>query len=91
MKELIADRPVLPPTLTGCFSRTAPKKFVEATTTTALSTVAQSVGYLIAAAGPFGLGLLHAGLGTWTAPLAILVALSAVQLVLGYRLSGAGK
>ncbi|MGJ9404182.1 MFS transporter [Arthrobacter sp. KK5.5] len=59
--------------------------------TTALSTVAQSVGYLIAAAGPFGLGLLHAGLGSWTVPLAILVVLSAVQLVLGYRLSGAGK
>ena len=55
--------------------------------TTALSTLAQSLGYLIAAAGPFGLGLLHDALGSWTVPLALLVVGSVVQLVLGYWLS----
>jgi CP family cyanate transporter-like MFS transporter len=55
--------------------------------TTALSTLAQSLGYLIAAAGPFGIGLLHDALGNWTVPLALLVAGSGVQLLLGYWLS----
>lgn len=59
--------------------------------TTALSTLAQSVGYLVAAAGPFGLGLLHGALGSWTVPLVILVGVALVQFVLGYRLGGIGR
>lgn len=59
--------------------------------TTALSTLAQSVGYLVAAAGPFGLGLLQGALGSWTVPLVILVGVTLVQFVLGYRLSGLGR
>ncbi|MBV1779285.1 MFS transporter [Paeniglutamicibacter sp. ABSL32-1] len=59
--------------------------------TTALSTLAQSVGYLVAAAGPFGLGLLQGVLGSWTVPLAILVGITLVQFVLGYRLGGIGR
>ncbi|GAA3690919.1 CynX/NimT family MFS transporter [Arthrobacter ginkgonis] len=55
--------------------------------TTALSTLAQSLGYLIAAAGPFGLGLLHDALGSWTVPLALLAACAVVQLLLAYWLS----
>ena len=56
--------------------------------TTALSTLAQSLGYLIAAAGPFGFGLLGEAVGGWTVPVAVLLAFSVVQLVLGYLISG---
>ena len=59
--------------------------------TTALSTLAQSLGYLVAATGPFGLGLLQGVLGSWTVPLAILVGFSVVQFILGYRLGGIGR
>lgn len=59
--------------------------------TTALSTLAQSVGYLVAAAGPFGLGLLQGVLGSWTVPLVILVGVALVQFFLGYRLGGIGR
>jgi CP family cyanate transporter-like MFS transporter len=59
--------------------------------TTALSTLAQSVGYLVAAAGPFGLGLLQGVLGSWTVPLVILVGVTLVQFFLGYRLGGIGR
>ncbi|GHD09102.1 MFS transporter [Zhihengliuella salsuginis] len=62
-----------------------------ASETTALSTLAQSVGYLVAAAGPFGLGMLQGALGSWTVPLMILVACTLVQLVLSYRISGLGR
>ncbi|WP_370873141.1 MFS transporter [Arthrobacter bambusae] len=48
--------------------------------TTAMSTVAQSVGYLIAALGPFGMGLLHSATGAWTLPLALL-AVAALALM----------
>lgn len=59
--------------------------------TTALSTLAQSVGYLIAALGPFGLGLLQGVLGSWTVPLVILVGVTLLQIFLGYRISGSGR
>jgi CP family cyanate transporter-like MFS transporter len=39
-----------------------------------LSTMAQGVGYLIAAAGPFLVGALHALTGGWTIPLLLLLA-----------------
>ncbi len=39
-----------------------------------LSTMAQGVGYLIAAAGPFLVGALHAITGGWTIPLLLLLA-----------------
>ncbi len=41
--------------------------------TAQLSTMAQSVGYLIASAGPFLMGALHGISGTWTLPLAVLL------------------
>jgi MFS transporter, CP family, cyanate transporter len=44
--------------------------------TAALSAFTQSVGYLIAAIGPFGTGLLHDLSGGWTVPLVVLAALS---------------
>jgi CP family cyanate transporter-like MFS transporter len=51
--------------------------------TAALSGFTQSVGYLIAVVGPFGIGALYDATGGWTAPLALLLALSVPQLVVG--------
>jgi CP family cyanate transporter-like MFS transporter len=48
-----------------------------------LSSMAQGFGYLIAATGPLVTGLLHAATGSWTLPLALLVALCGVELVVG--------
>ncbi len=48
-----------------------------------LSSTAQAVGYLLASAGPLEVGLLHSATGSWTAPVMVLFALSAVQLVSG--------
>ena len=47
-----------------------------------LSGMAQSIGYLLAAAGPWGAGLLFAATGSWTYPLLAVVAVAGVQLVL---------
>lgn len=51
--------------------------------TATLSSVTQSVGYLIAALGPFSLGLLHDATGGWTWPLLLLTGLCVPQLLLG--------
>lgn len=48
--------------------------------TSALSGFTQSVGYLIAAVGPFGTGLLYDRSGGWTVPLTVLAVLSVAQL-----------
>ncbi|MEG0214345.1 MFS transporter, partial [Glutamicibacter sp.] len=56
--------------------------------TTAMSTVAQSVGYLIAAIGPFALGLMQGALGSWTVGLVIILAFAVVQLLFCYKLGG---
>jgi CP family cyanate transporter-like MFS transporter len=56
--------------------------------TTALSTLAQSSGYLLATAGPFGMGLLHSATGGWILPLALLLALSLVQIVVSHLITG---
>ncbi len=55
--------------------------------TTALSTLAQSLGYLLAALGPLAVGLLHSATGGWTAPMALLLATAAAQLAAGVALS----
>lgn len=52
--------------------------------TAALSSMAQSIGYLIAAAGPFVVGLLRDATGSWTVPCLLLVALAVVQTAAGY-------
>ncbi|WP_426938744.1 MFS transporter [Pseudarthrobacter sp. S3] len=57
--------------------------------TTALSTLAQSTGYLLATAGPFGAGLLFSGTGGWTLPLALLLGLAVVQVVVAHLISRA--
>lgn len=48
--------------------------------TAALSAMAQGVGYLLAAAGPFGVGILHDSTGSWTVPLILVLAICAIQL-----------
>ncbi|BDZ49407.1 cyanate transporter [Frondihabitans sucicola] len=48
-----------------------------------LSGMAQSVGYLIAAAGPIAIGLLHDATGSWNLALGVLFPLLAIQLVVG--------
>ena len=48
-----------------------------------LSSLAQSVGYLLAAAGPLEVGLLHSATGSWNVPLAVLFALTGILLVMG--------
>jgi CP family cyanate transporter-like MFS transporter len=51
--------------------------------TAALSGFTQSVGYLIAAIGPFGVGLLYDVTGGWTVPLSALIVLTVPQLAAG--------
>jgi CP family cyanate transporter-like MFS transporter len=53
--------------------------------TAALSTMAQGLGYLIAATvGPFAVGVVHELAGGWSAPLGLLVALSIPQALAGW-------
>lgn len=51
--------------------------------TAALSGFTQSVGYLLAALGPFVVGLLHDLSGGWTLPLLVLMALTVPLMVAG--------
>lgn len=53
-----------------------------------LSIMSQSVGYLLAAAGPAGFGLLHDLAGSWTSPLVALAVLGVIQALVGF---GAGR
>ncbi|MCZ2858533.1 MFS transporter [Blastococcus sp. VKM Ac-2987] len=48
-----------------------------------LSAAAQSAGYLVAAAGPLGVGLLHEATGAWEPGLLLLLVVVAVQLAVG--------
>ncbi|MDE8666995.1 MFS transporter [Pseudarthrobacter sp. H3Y2-7] len=57
--------------------------------TTALSTLAQSIGYLLATAGPFGTGLLYGITGSWTLPVALLLSLAVVQVAVAHLISRA--
>lgn len=54
----------------------------------ALSGMAQSVGYLLAAAGPSLFGVLHDATQAWTIPLALLFAITVCLLIVGL---GAGR
>ncbi|WP_310964214.1 CynX/NimT family MFS transporter [Nocardioides terrisoli] len=49
----------------------------------ALSGWTQSVGYLIAVVGPFGVGALYDATGGWTVPLLVLLALCVPQFLVG--------
>jgi CP family cyanate transporter-like MFS transporter len=52
-------------------------------TTEGLSTMAQSVGYMLAAIFPLAVGAMHGAAGSWTPPLILLLALLVPQLVFG--------
>jgi CP family cyanate transporter-like MFS transporter len=52
-------------------------------TAASLAAMAQSVGYLLASAGPLAVGLLHSATGSWNAPITVLLALTVVLLVSG--------
>ncbi|KAA9148128.1 MFS transporter [Amycolatopsis acidicola] len=51
----------------------------------AISGMAQSVGYVLASAGPLLLGLTHTASGSWTLPVALLLALMAPLAFAGYQ------
>ncbi len=51
--------------------------------TAALSGFTQSVGYLIAAIGPFGMGVLYDATGGWTVPLSLLCVIAVAQVAAG--------
>ncbi|MEU5694016.1 MFS transporter [Actinosynnema sp. NPDC020468] len=51
--------------------------------TARLSAMAQSIGYLISAAGPFAFGVLRGATGTWTLSMLVLVALLLALTALG--------
>ncbi len=55
----------------------------DAATAASLSAFSQAAGYLLASAGPLGVGLLHSATGSWTASIAAIFALTAVMLVFG--------
>ena len=55
-----------------------------ATRTGQLSAMAQGIGYLIAAAGPFLVGAVRDASGSWDAPLALLIGCSLVQAAAGW-------
>lgn len=55
----------------------------DASVAASLSAFSQSVGYLVAAVGPLVVGLLHTATGSWTIPVALLLALSAAELATG--------
>ncbi len=48
-----------------------------------LSAFSQSVGYLVAAAGPLEVGLIHTATGSWDIPVLLLLVLAACELVVG--------
>lgn len=51
--------------------------------TAALSGSTQATGYLLAAAGPFAVGVVHDASGGWTVPVLLLLALTVPQAVVG--------
>jgi CP family cyanate transporter-like MFS transporter len=51
----------------------------------ALTAMALCVGYLIASTGPFLLGVAHDVTGGWTVPLALLIAITASELLFGVK------
>ncbi|HVV93220.1 MAG TPA: MFS transporter [Hyphomicrobiales bacterium] len=57
----------------------------------ALSGMAQSLGYLLAGAGPVLFGLLHDMTGAWVASFVLLLVMTALQCVAAYAAGGPGE
>ncbi|HVV74762.1 MAG TPA: MFS transporter [Mycobacteriales bacterium] len=58
--------------------------------TAQLSTMMQSIGYVIAGVGPLVFGALHAATGSWRGPLVFLIVLLVPELVVGLRAAHPG-
>ncbi len=58
--------------------------------TSALSGMAQSVGYTLAALGPLLIGALHDATGGWALPLALLSTLAVPELIMALRAAAPG-
>jgi CP family cyanate transporter-like MFS transporter len=52
-------------------------------TAASLSSLAQSVGYLLSAVGPLAVGFLRTATGSWTVPVVLLLALCIVEMIVG--------
>jgi len=52
-------------------------------TTTSMSALAQSIGYVLAATGPVAVGLLRQATGSWAVPLIVITGVLAAQLTAG--------
>jgi CP family cyanate transporter-like MFS transporter len=59
-------------------------------TAASLSSLAQAVGYLVAAAGPLAVGFLRTATGGWTIPIAVLLMLCGAEIIAGL-LAGRAK
>jgi len=59
-----------------------------ATQSAALSGMAQSVGYALAALGPICMGMLHDGLGSWNWPIFVMIGSATIMIFAGF---GAGR
>lgn len=55
----------------------------DARTAARLSGMAQTVGYLLAAAGPLAAGAVHQATGGWTVPIALVLGVCATALTVG--------
>jgi CP family cyanate transporter-like MFS transporter len=49
-----------------------------------LSAFMQSIGYLLASAGPLAVGFLHAATGSWTIPVLVILSLTGAELAAGW-------
>src|ERR1700760_637169 len=52
-------------------------------TAASLSSLAQSVGYLVSAAGPLAVGFLRTATGSWTVPVGVLLVICVMELTVG--------
>lgn len=52
--------------------------------------MAQSIGYLLAAAGPFAIGIVFDLTTSWTVPLIVLILISTLIMIFGF-LAGRNK
>jgi CP family cyanate transporter-like MFS transporter len=52
-------------------------------TAASLSSLAQSVGYLVSAAGPLAVGFLRTATGSWTVPVVVLLVICVAELTVG--------
>ncbi|HEX4256770.1 MAG TPA: MFS transporter, partial [Streptosporangiaceae bacterium] len=52
-------------------------------TAASLSSFAQSVGYLLSAAGPLAVGFLRTATGSWTVPIVLLLVLCVAEIIMG--------